>query len=225
MGNRSEQVKKLWQTPEFREKIIAASKDGKASTESKLKRSKSSSKLWSDPDYCEKQRIKHNERKKRFEQKRVTVTCLTCGKECKVNATVAKTKKYCSRRCVINNPAFNVNRNFSSSTCAACQAEFKPTGAKQLCCTTCVPNNSAKSRWNSYKLTQPMYEMLLSQQGNCCALCEISFSNLNSKEIHVDHDHTTNKIRGILCMRCNRSLGVVEYIPHFLEKVATYVNI
>jgi Autographiviridae endonuclease VII len=53
------------------------------------------------------------------------------------------------------------------------------------------------------------YERLLELQGGGCGVCGISVNGL-SKNLGVDHDHTTGRLRGILCTPCNRQLGIVE---------------
>lgn len=57
-----------------------------------------------------------------------------------------------------------------------------------------------------YNLTIAAYEELVEQQNFRCALCERHVSELH-KPLFVDHDHTTGKVRGLLCIRCNTSLG------------------
>ncbi len=44
-------------------------------------------------------------------------------------------------------------------------------------------------------------EGLIKEQGGVCAIC------LTGKPEHVDHDHRTGKVRGILCFNCNGGLG------------------
>ena len=44
-------------------------------------------------------------------------------------------------------------------------------------------------------------EWLILQQGGLCAVCK------TGKAEHVDHDHRTKSVRGILCFNCNRGLG------------------
>jgi hypothetical protein len=39
----------------------------------------------------------------------------------------------------------------------------------------------------------------------------------------VDHDHKENKIRGILCNRCNKGLGLFRDNPDFLEYARIYL--
>jgi len=47
------------------------------------------------------------------------------------------------------------------------------------------------------------YDALLVAQGGGCAICG---TTPKSRRLHVDHDHKTGKVRGLLCMRCNRAL-------------------
>jgi len=47
---------------------------------------------------------------------------------------------------------------------------------------------------------------MLEAQGHRCAICAITI-NGNS---HVDHNHETGQVRGLLCQPCNMALGVLE---------------
>lgn len=50
---------------------------------------------------------------------------------------------------------------------------------------------------------------MLCEQDNKCAICGIEFGIDNSKDRpHVDHDHKTGIVRGLLCMKCNAGLGL-----------------
>lgn len=52
-------------------------------------------------------------------------------------------------------------------------------------------------------ITDEEYVVLLVAQGGHCALCP---NRPKSRRLHVDHDHRTGRIRGLLCHRCNRVL-------------------
>ena len=41
--------------------------------------------------------------------------------------------------------------------------------------------------------------------------------------LHLDHDHTTGKIRGMLCSNCNRAVGLMDDDPIHLIKAAAYL--
>lgn len=44
---------------------------------------------------------------------------------------------------------------------------------------------------------------LIALHGDKCAICNKP-SSAFKKRLSVDHNHTTNKIRGLLCYRCNK---------------------
>jgi hypothetical protein len=63
-----------------------------------------------------------------------------------------------------------------------------------------------------YGLTPEMYDTKLADQGGVCAACGLAERAKNQHGIvslAVDHDHDTGQIRGLLCMACNRALGML----------------
>lgn len=50
-------------------------------------------------------------------------------------------------------------------------------------------------------VSDDQYERLLAAQGGHCALCP---STPKTRRLHVDHEHRTGRVRGLLCHRCNR---------------------
>jgi hypothetical protein len=50
-----------------------------------------------------------------------------------------------------------------------------------------------------------------------CTICG------NEEELVVDHSHSTNKIRGMLCNHCNRGLGHFKDNPDLLEYARIYL--
>ena len=57
----------------------------------------------------------------------------------------------------------------------------------------------------TYGIRIEEYNEMLSKQNGVCALC--GNENSVNKEMNVDHNHTTGKIRGLLCHNCNIGLG------------------
>ncbi len=47
------------------------------------------------------------------------------------------------------------------------------------------------------------YERLLAEQDGHCALCP---NRPKTRRLHVDHDHRTGEVRGLLCYVCNKYL-------------------
>jgi hypothetical protein len=75
---------------------------------------------------------------------------------------------------------------------------------------------------NKFGLTPQEYDRILEAQGGVCALCERPPTPGIS--LHVDHDHATGEIRGLLCMRCNNALGLFGEDPDLLKRAARYVT-
>ena len=56
------------------------------------------------------------------------------------------------------------------------------------------------------------YAVKLTEQGGVCASCGLPETKTNQfgvVALAVDHDHDTGRIRGLLCMKCNRALGLL----------------
>ncbi len=72
-----------------------------------------------------------------------------------------------------------------------------------------------------YGLSLEQYEtMLISQEGGC-AIC--GTPPRDGVPLHVDHDHKTGRIRGLLCFTCNNALGDFGDDPGLLEAALRYV--
>lgn len=75
-----------------------------------------------------------------------------------------------------------------------------------------------------YNLTIEEYCNILNCQNNNCKICNITLDRTNKlKTPHVDHNHKTGKVRGILCHQCNLDLGKIEK-EGFLEKALNYLK-
>jgi hypothetical protein len=65
--------------------------------------------------------------------------------------------------------------------------------------------------------------MKLIEQKYSCAICKISASELD-RELSVDHDHATDKVRGLLCSPCNIGLGIFQDNIEFLQEAIKYLK-
>jgi hypothetical protein len=114
---------------------------------------------------------------------------------------------------------------YRDKDCVFCKSAFTPKSATQKYCKTCVPTHSASLRANNFGISQPEYDQMIRAQQNSCALCKRSFEGLSSLQIYVDHCHKNERVRGILCARCNTFLMVVD-APDFdtwLQKAKEYI--
>jgi hypothetical protein len=62
---------------------------------------------------------------------------------------------------------------------------------------------------------------MLADQGGRCLICSVA---LGDAKAHVDHDHVTGVVRGILCFNCNGGLGQFKEDAHLLRDAADYID-
>ena len=71
-----------------------------------------------------------------------------------------------------------------------------------------------------YNLTLDGYAALVEKQQGKCAICRREL-----KVLCVDHDHQTDRIRGLLCHGCNRAIGLLNDDPNLLDRIVEYLNV
>lgn len=76
-----------------------------------------------------------------------------------------------------------------------------------------------------YNIDIIQYNELFSLQNGKCAICvQGRFTNKN-KHFHVDHDHQTGKIRGLLCYKCNWYMADIDKNPEIVYNLIKYKGI
>jgi hypothetical protein len=98
------------------------------------------------------------------------------------------------------------------------------------------PANRAKKpranrQWwlKQYGIDVEQYEAMLADQGGVCAICllperYVDARTGNPRRLSVDHDHQTGRVRGLLCGRCNRSVGQFADDHERLARAAAYLR-
>ena len=76
----------------------------------------------------------------------------------------------------------------------------------------------------TYGLTAHQHTALFASQGKVCAICNSAAPGGSKKQWHVDHDHETEVVRGLLCFSCNVGLGSFKDNPALLDKAAAYLR-
>lgn len=72
----------------------------------------------------------------------------------------------------------------------------------------------------THGISLEQFRAVSESQGNVCKICG---GTPKTKRLHVDHCHTTNKIRGLLCERCNMALGLFDDDVERIHRAAEYV--
>ena len=99
------------------------------------------------------------------------------------------------------------DRYVSSKSCVACRADLNYRDCLKL-----------KNRG----ITRQQYDQMLKDQNNLCAICTKPLGN--GQDVNIDHCHTTNIIRGVLCRYCNMGLGNFKDNIQALKNAATYLE-
>ena len=92
---------------------------------------------------------------------------------------------------------------FNAETCKAASRRYHHANCK-------TPERK-KRAWlrgikSRFGVSEVEYMAMLESQGGVCAIC----GKKNTKRLAVDHDHNTGKVRGLLCGKCNTTLGWFE---------------
>jgi hypothetical protein len=77
---------------------------------------------------------------------------------------------------------------------------------------------------NRYGLTVADFQSMLEAQGHVCAICTMKRLSSKTKRLFVDHCHTTGKVRGLLCTRCNSGLGMFAEDGLLMKRAIAYLE-
>lgn len=114
--------------------------------------------------------------------------------------------------------------------CARCKVEKsaskfykKADGRLESWCKNCMlvaPSRrkaTRKSRLKRYGLTEESYQQLFESQAGLCAICA------QPHPLEIDHNHETEHVRGLLCGRCNKAIGLLLDNPDLAKRAMLYL--
>ena len=99
---------------------------------------------------------------------------------------------------------------------------------KECICDSCLMNRvwgssdsrENKRRLDKYELDSDDYYNMVYEQGYRCKIC----NKIPKKGYHIDHDHKTGKVRGLLCLKCNIGLGCFNDDVNLFKKCIDYLK-
>lgn len=75
----------------------------------------------------------------------------------------------------------------------------------------------------TYGISLDKFNEMLDSQNGVCKIC-LKVNNIEGRDLGVDHCHTTDEIRGLLCNGCNLGLGFFKDDPDILESAKQYLK-
>jgi Recombination endonuclease VII len=119
------------------------------------------------------------------------------------------------RQCVKD----NCKANRPARDCIMCGISFIPVQYPQ---NSCSPQcNTRLKQIKRYGITPEEYRAMVEEQDNKCAIC---FNLSPTANLYIDHDHTTGKVRGLLCRDCNSGIGLLHDDPALLQNALWYLK-
>ena len=86
-------------------------------------------------------------------------------------------------------------------------------------------NRTIKHR---YGIDHQQYLDMVAEQDGRCAICRTDEGEANGKGqrywLHIDHDHESGKIRGLLCTTCNTGIAHLRHNPLLLHQALRYLG-
>lgn len=77
---------------------------------------------------------------------------------------------------------------------------------------------------SKYGVTKDQLRSMLESQEHRCKACRVKFGPMHGLKPCIDHDHGTGRVRGLLCRRCNLTLGHAEDNANVLRLLARYLE-
>lgn len=177
----------------------------------------------------------------------IVVACTNCGKAFYKPKKRVSVYNYCDNSCMLIHARNNRTKRLMDRTEKACPKckevlpieSFGKSGYRiRSFCKPCgktyakkptVPQYVRYSLKTNYGMTLEDFEEILKTQNYSCAVCmkhvdEVTSGMAKYNKLSVDHDHSTGKIRGLLCVNCNLGLGNFADTEEILLSAIEYLR-
>lgn len=133
--------------------------------------------------------------------------------------------KRCSKCNLVKDRSdFRLRTNgYSHASCRACERKAGQERYKKGDPTQQAQKNRATTLKRYHNITIEQYDAWVELQGHKCAACRGPVSGGRGMYFHVDHDHKTATIRGLLCGHCNTALGLLGDDPERVQLLLEYI--
>lgn len=126
-----------------------------------------------------------------------------------------------------------LKRYYTGNPCVNSHITERYTSSEN--CVQCASNRNKNYQENGYYrnyhytrrygISLKEYENLLEKQNGVCAICKAPNTDRRRYPyLHVDHCHSTGKVRGLLCPVCNKALGLFRDNTKILQRAINYIT-
>jgi len=119
---------------------------------------------------------------------------------------------------------------FKQKPCKLCKTIFQPHApSEHYCSDKCKDEGVADAYlYRNYGISLEDYKDMYESQDGKCSICNSTghrrVSHNHSMPLVVDHDHSSLKVRGLLCHTCNSALGQFNDNSELLSKAISYLT-
>lgn len=121
-----------------------------------------------------------------------------------------------------NDPEYRAKRIATAKAWHAAHPDRVRAISQKSKAKSCPVKRRDRTLRKKYGITNDDYVQILAEQNGRCAICVQTPAV--GKWLHVDHDHRTGAVRGLLCHQCNWYLGKVDRDPAVLARLAAYAG-
>jgi hypothetical protein len=121
--------------------------------------------------------------------------------------------------------------DLKANTCTSCLQDYRVSVKDRQAKWAKEYNKNNRDRirykhlYDKYGVTKEWYFEQLEKQDHKCAICSCLEPKGNGNvHFHVDHCHSTGKVRGLLCSSCNTALGKFKDSTELMLKAIEYIN-
>lgn len=141
------------------------------------------------------------------------------GRLCATHKKAARRERLAGQVCSID----GCDRPLWYATKAVCQYHGDSRPPREFVNT---PERAARMRdytlRKKFGITSDDFDQMLKHQRGKCAICKSP--DPKAANWHVDHDHVTSQIRGLLCRACNTGIGLLQDDPKVIDAALNYVR-
>jgi hypothetical protein len=163
----------------------------------------------------------------------LALACEFCGTEFEYVKSCGRRRMYCSEQCrYAAGEAAKKQRAGEEIRACTCGSTDVARVGKPVC-PACRKDRrdperaQAKERrrtLRAYGITESDWDEMLVRQGGKCAVCRTTKPGGRGESWHIDHDHVTGQVRGLLCQRCNLGIGMLGDDPDLMRAALRYVE-